>query len=329
MKVLFIGGTGTISSACTELALKQDIELYHFNRGQSHRKYNGVKNIKGDIRNFEDSKNILHGMFFDVVVDWICFTEEHAKNDISLFAGKSDQFIFISSASAYKKPVDMLPITEETPLENKFWEYSRNKIKCEKLFLDAYKNVGFPITIVRPSHTYDRTLIPFEWGYTVIDRILKNKKIIIHGDGTSLWVMTHNTDFAKGFNGLFGKKQSIGEAYHITGDELLNWNLIYRLAGNELGKELDIVHIPSDYIASYDTNIGSSLLGDKAHSVIFNNAKIKNLVPEFKQTVKFEDGMKEIVSWYKNNPSWQKVDDDNNFIMDLIIHDYLTLASKK
>ena len=323
MKVLFIGGTGTISSACTELALRSGIDLYHFNRGQSHRKFEGVKNIKGDIRNVEESRNALKGMNFDVVVDWICFTGEHAKADVELFSGITGQFIFISSASAYKKPVDKLPITEETPLENKFWEYSRNKIECENIFRKAHDENRMPVTIVRPSHTYDRTLIPFEWGYTVIDRILNGKKVVIHGDGTSLWVMTHNTDFAKGFNGLFGKKEALGEAFHITGDELLNWNLIFRLFAEELGKDLDAIHIPSDFIDTYDNRVGSSLLGDKAHSVIFDNSKIKRLVPEFVQTVRFKDGVKEIAAWYKNNPSWCKKDEVNDKIIKLIIFDYM------
>ena len=322
MKVLFIGGTGIISSACSELALKQGINLYHYNRGSSHRKIKEAKTITGDIRNIKETDKLLKDLDFDVVVDWICYTEEHAKNDIELFKGRTKQFIFISSASAYKKPVDKLPITESTPLENKYWQYSRDKIACENIFMDAYKSIDFPITIVRPSHTYDRTLIPCIWDYSVIDRMLKNKKIIIHGDGTSLWVLTHNTDFAVGFNGLFGKQKAIGEAYQITSDELLNWNLIYRLVAKELKIEPDIVHIPSDFIAEFDKETGAGLLGDKAHSVIFDNSKIKSLVPEFNAKIKFEDGVKEIISWYMNNPSWQKFDQKNDEIIDLILEKY-------
>jgi nucleoside-diphosphate-sugar epimerase len=322
MKVLFIGGTGIISSACTELAVKKGIELYHFNRGQSHRKAIGVKNIIGDIRNIKEAEQLLKDHTFDVVVDWICFTPNHIRADIELFKNKIKQFIFISSASAYQKPIIKLPITEETPLINPYWQYSRDKAECEKILLDAYKTDGFPATIVRPSHTYDNTLIPTDWGYTVLDRMIKGKKIIIHGDGTSLWVMTHNTDFAVGFIGLFGKEKAIGEAFHITSDELLTWNQIYSLLAKELGVELKYVHIASDFIAKFDKDMGANLLGDKAHSVIFDNTKIKTLVPEFNPVIKFEEGVKGIISWYKNNPTWQKVDNKIDGLIDKIIREY-------
>jgi nucleoside-diphosphate-sugar epimerase len=325
MKVLFVGGTGTISSACTELAVRNGIDLYHYNRGQSHRKFNGVKTLYGDIRDIRQTESVIKGMNFDVVVDWICFTGDHAENDIELFAGKTRQFIFISSASSYKKPVDILPITENTPVENKYWQYSRDKIICENLFMDAFRTKDFPVTIVRPSHTYDCTSIPCVWGYTAIDRMLKNKKIIIHGDGTSLWVLTHNKDFAVGFNGLFGKDKAIGQTYQITSDELLNWNLIYRLFADELKVELDIVHIASDFIAGVDKETGAGLLGDKAHSVIFDNSKIKSLVPEFNAKIKFEEGVKEIVSWYKSNSLWQKENPLNDRMIDLILEKYKTV----
>lgn len=214
MKVLFIGGTGIISSAVSRLAVERGIELYHFNRGKSHRKIDGVKNIAGNIRNVEETKQILSDYSFDVVVNWISFIPEHVLADIEIFTGKTKQYIFISSASAYEKPISKLPITEETPLINPFWQYSRDKAECESILLNEFQTNNFPVTIVRPSHTYDNTLIPTDWGYTILDRMLKGKKIIIHGDGTSLWILTHNTEFAVGFVGLFGKKEAIGE--HIT-----------------------------------------------------------------------------------------------------------------
>jgi nucleoside-diphosphate-sugar epimerase len=281
MKVLFIGGTGIISSAVSRLAVEKGIELYHLNRGKSHRKIDGVKNIAGNIRNVEETKQVLKGYFFDVVVNWITFTPEQVQADIEIFAGKTNQYFFISSASAYQKPILKLPITEATPLVNPFWQYSHDKAECERILLDANRKSNFPVTIVRPSHTYDNTLIPNDWGYTILDRMLKGKKIIIHGDGTSLWVLTHNTDFAVGFVGLFGKKEAIGEAFHITSDELLTWNQIYKMMADELGVPLNAVHIPSDFIAKYNPAHGAGLLGDKAHSVIFDNSKIKKLVPEF------------------------------------------------
>jgi nucleoside-diphosphate-sugar epimerase len=322
MKVLFIGGTGIISSAVSELAVKRGIELFHFNRGKSHRKIEGVKIIHGDIRNSKESKETLRNYDFDVVVNWISFVPEHVKSDIEIFSGRTKQYIFISSASAYEKPISKLPITEETPLSNPFWQYSRDKAACEKILLEAYKKQNFPVTIVRPSHTYDNTLIPNDWGYTVLDRIINGEKTIIHGDGTSLWVLTHHTDFAIGFLGLFGKKEALGEAYHITSDELLTWNQIYKLIADELGVELNAVHIPSDFIARFDPNFGAGLLGDKAHSVIFDNSKIKSLVPEFVCKVPFSEGVKEIVSWYKSHKDWQVVDEKVNAKIEEIITTY-------
>jgi nucleoside-diphosphate-sugar epimerase len=322
MKVLFIGGTGIISSAVSRLAVEKGIELYHFNRGKSHRKIEGVKNITGNIRNVGETKEILKDFNFDVVVNWITFTPEQVQADIEIFNGKTKQYIFISSASAYEKPISKLPLTEETPLINPFWQYSRDKAECEKILLEAYKTSNFPVTIVRPSHTYDNTLIPNDWGYTILDRMLKGKKIIIHGDGTSLWVLTHNSDFAVGFVGLFGKKEAIGEAFHITSDELLTWNQIYQMMADELGVPLNAVHIPSDFIAKYNPEHGAGLLGDKSHSVIFDNSKIKKLVPEFQCKIPFSVGVKEIIAWYKNNKNWQVVNEEINKSIDGIIGAY-------
>jgi nucleoside-diphosphate-sugar epimerase len=322
MKVLFIGGTGIISSACSALALEQGIELYHFNRGKSHRKIDGVVTITGDIRNPAEAKKILAGYEFDVAVNWISFVPEHVQADVSLFRGRVSQYIFISSASAYRKPVDKLPITEETPLDNPYWQYSRDKKACEEYLMRQYKEHGFPVTIVRPSHTYDNTLVPTDWGYTVLDRIKRGKKIVVHGDGTSLWVLTHHRDFAVGFNGLLGKKEAVGQAYHITSDELLPWNRIYRLLADACGRKADILHVPSEVIARYDERMGASLLGDKAHSVIFDNAKIKNMVPEFKAEIPFARGVKEIIAWYDEHPERQIIDEKVNSIIDRLIARY-------
>lgn len=322
MKVLFVGGTGIISSAVSRLAVEKEIELYHLNRGKSHRKIEGVINISGDIRNVAETKKTLKNYQFDVVVNWISFVPEHVQADIEIFTGITKQYIFISSASAYEKPISKLPITEETPLINPFWQYSRDKATCEQILLNAWKKEKFPVTIVRPSHTYDNTLIPCDWGYTILDRMIRGKKIIIHGDGTSLWVLTHNSDFAVGFVGLFGKKEALGEVYHITSDELLSWNQIYKMMADELRVELKAVHIPSDFIAKYNPEHGAGLLGDKAHSVIFDNSKIKKLVPEFECKIPFSEGVKEIIAWYKNNKDWQIVDKKINASVDEIIQAY-------
>ena len=205
---------------------------------------------------------------------------------------------------------------------NPYWQYSRDKAECERILMNAYKTSNFPVTIVRPSHTYDNTLIPNDWGYTILDRMIKGKKTLIHGDGTSLWVLTHNSDFAVGFIGLLGKKEAIGEAFHITSDELLTWNQIYKMMADELGVELKAVHIPSDFIAKYAPEHGAGLLGDKAHSVIFDNSKIKKLVPEFQCKIPFSEGVKEIISWYKNNPDWQVVNEETDRKIDEIIAAY-------
>lgn len=322
MKVLFIGGTGIISAACSKVAVAKGVELYHLNRGQSHRIVDGVKHILGDIRQTSEIRNTLSNYRFDVVVNWINFLPEHVLADIELFSGKTKQYIFISSASAYQKPIEKLPITEDTPLINPFWQYSRDKAACEEILFAANKKRDFPVTIVRPSHTYDDTLLPTDWGYTVIDRMKRGKKIIIPGDGTSIWVMTQSSDFAVGFCSLLGNQAAIGEAFHITSDELLNWNQIYQTMAKELGVILRYVHIPSDFIAKYDEGMGANLLGDKAHSVIFDNSKIRKLAPHFKAKVPFNVGIKQVLSWYAQYKTRQVVDREIDALIDRIITAY-------
>jgi len=324
MKVLFIGGTGNISSACSELAISRGMDLYHLNRGMSAgiRNVQGMKTIISDIRNYEETRQALEGYDFDVVVDFIAYIPEHIQNDIRLFTGKTRQFVFISSASAYQTPPEKLPITEDTPLDNPYWEYSRNKIACEDILREAYQKSGFPYTIVRPSHTYDKTVIPTVGGYTVLHRMLQGLPVILHGDGTSIWTLTHHTDFAVGLVGLFGKTEAIHEAYHITSDEWLTWNGIYTILAKELNVEPRIIHIPSEVIAKYNPVIGDGLLGDKAHSMIFDNSKIKKLVPDFNPTRSFQQGAKEIVKWYKENTMQKDPDEAINRFMDKIIFDY-------
>jgi len=322
-KVLFIGGTGVISSACSALAVERGIDLYLLTRGSSHRPaLEGAKQIRGDINQLAQVEELLQGHSFDVVVDWIAFQPEQIQRDLQYFSGKVGQYIFISSASAYQKPVQKLPITEETPLENPFWAYSRAKKACEDLLFQAYHRDHFPATIVRPSHTYDKTLLPFQGGYTTLDRIIKGKPVIIHGDGSSLWVLTHQRDFAKGFVGLLGRDQAIGQAFHITSDELLTWNGIFEMVAEAAGASLNPVHIPSDVIARYDQEWGDSLLGDKTHSVIFDNSKIKSLVPDFQATIPYWEGCRETVQWYLENPERQIVDQDLSGLMDQIILRY-------
>ncbi len=320
MKVLFIGGTGIISSACSELSIQRGIELYLLNRGQSTRPIaKGAAHLLGDIREPASVRAALSNHTFDAVVEWIAFTPEHVQEDIRLFHGRTSQYIFISSASAYQKPPSALPITENTLLVNPFWQYSRHKAACEALIEQAGRESGFPYTIVRPSHTYDRTLLPFHGGFTTVARMRLGKPVVVHGDGTSLWTMTHHRDFAVGLVGLLGKAQAIGQTFHITSDESLSWNQIYTMIAHAAEVEPRLVHVPSELIARYDPGWGSSLLGDKAHSMIFDNSKIKQYVPDFHAGISFKQGATEIISWYDENPSHQVVDEQNDQVQDQLI----------
>jgi nucleoside-diphosphate-sugar epimerase len=324
MKVLFIGGTGIISSACSELAVSRDIELYHLNRGKSVslRPVSGVKTFQADIRNYEEAQKALGDHRFDAVVNWIGYTPEQVQADIDLFASRTDQYIFISSASIYETPPRRLPITEDTVLSNPYWEYSRIKIACEDLLRKSFHDQGFPYTIVRPSHTYDKTLIPLQGGITTLMRLKQGLPVVVHGDGASIWTLTHHKDFAKGLVGLLGKEEAINEAYHITSDEWLSWDSIFHLMAAALGVEPNLVHIPSDIIATYDPVFGEGLLGDKTHSMIFDNSKIKALVPDFLAEIPFEEGAKEIVAWYEADVARQNINAHLNGLFEKMIHDY-------
>ncbi|MCB8977065.1 MAG: SDR family oxidoreductase [Ardenticatenaceae bacterium] len=323
MKILFIGGTGIISSACSQLAIERGYELTLLNRGQSSRPVPaGAKQIQADIRNLAAAKAALEGHYFDVVVNWVAFTPEHIETDLALFAGRTGQYVFISSASAYQTPPAHLPITESTPLHNPFWEYSRQKIACEERLMRAHRETGFPVTVVRPSHTYDQTLLPMRGRYTVINRMRQGKKVVVHGDGTSLWTLTHHRDFAKGFVGLLGHPAAIGDVFHITSDELLTWNQIFQQVAAAAGAEAQLVHIPSETLARYDADWGSGLLGDKAHSVIFDNSKIKRLVPDFVATIPFWQGAQEIIAWYDADPARQVIEPAFDQLLDELIARY-------
>ena len=325
MKVLFIGGTGNISGAVSRMAVKLDIDLYHVNRGKRKIDIPGVKTITGSIADKEFVDKNLSKHTWDVVVDWVAYTEEDIYRDLQIFQGKTKQFIFISSASAYQKPLTYPIVTESTPLHNPYWEYSRNKIKCEDLLMKSYREENFPVTIVRPSYTYD-TVIPVAIGgfdeYTIADRILKNRKIIVHGDGKSLWTLTHADDFAKGFLGLLGNIQTIGHAFHITSDEILTWDQIYTILAEALGKAPNIVHIPSDLICRLENSLTGALLGDKSESVILDNSKIKRFVPGFVATTPFKVGIKRTLEWFDTHPEYKIVKPETNAMMDRIIATY-------
>jgi len=324
LKILFIGGTGKISSACTSLAVERGFDMYLLNRGQTDRPVpEGVTILTADIRDRESARAALADHKFDAVVNFIAFTAEHIETDLELFRDRTDQYIFISSASAYQSPPVNLPVTESTPLDNPYWQYSRDKIACEERLMRAYREEKFPFTVVRPSHTYDRTMLPFQGGWTVVDRMRRGQKVIVHGDGSSLWVFTHHSDFAKGFVGLLGNSRAIGEAFHITSDELLTWNQLHEIAARAAGAPPpQIVHIPSDLINAFDSNWGAGLLGDKAASMIFDNSKIKRISPDFVCTVPYERGAKEMVDWYDADPSRKVIDAEFNVLTDRIIAAY-------
>ncbi len=331
MKALFIGGTGNISSACSRLAVEKGIELFHLNRGKMKADVPiEVKTLTADIMDERQVVAALGGTKFDVVVNFIAFKPEDVRRDIEIFRDRTGQYIFISSASVYQKVGGHPVITESTPLYNPHWDYSRNKIACEELLNKEFRNNGFPITIIRPSHTYD-TVIPVAIGswrdYTIIDRMKKGKEVIIHGDGTSLWTVTHSEDFAKAFVGLMGHQQAIGHAFHITSDELLNWNQIYEAVAEAAGAGLKAVHIASDFICDVADGMGwgwmrGNLTGDKAVSTIFDNTKIKRFVPGFHATIPFRQGIRRTVNWFESDPSRMIINGDNNNFMDAVLKAY-------
>ena len=316
MKALFIGGTGTISMAITRsLAQNPDWELYLLNRGSRESELPaGVHTIHADINNEAEAAKALEGLTFDCVCDFIAFVPSQLERDYRLFAGKTKQFMFISSASAYQKPLADYKITESTPLVNPYWEYSRNKIACEEYLMKMHRENGFPVTIIRPSHTYDERNLPLgahgDMGsWQVVKRMLEGKPVILHGDGTTLWTITHNTDFAKAFIGLMGNIHAIGEAYQITSDESVTWNQIYRVIADELGVAFKPYYVPSDFlhaVGKYDFEGG--LIGDKANTVVFDNAKVKRAVPGFVCTVRADQGLRRTLRHMLATPELQKED---------------------
>ncbi len=318
MKVLFVGGTGIISSACARLAVERGIDLYVLNRGET--RYRPLPAsatvLHGDIREPGSVEDALGDLTFDSVVEWIAFTPDQVQRDIELFRGRTGQYVFISSASAYQTPPLRVPVVESTPLRNPYWQYSRDKIACETLL---QQTGDFPSTIVRPSHTYDKTAVPLDGGWTSVARMRQGKEVVVHGDGTSLWTLTHHDDFAKGFVPLLGNPRTIGDAFHITSDDVLTWNQIVEALASAAGTKARIVHVPSDAIAVADAGWGAALLGDKAHSMVFDNSKVRAVAPGFVATIPFEQGAREIVDWHDEDPSRQQVDAHFDAVMDDLV----------
>jgi nucleoside-diphosphate-sugar epimerase len=324
MRLLFIGGTGLISSACSDLAVAREHELFLLNRGISakHSVPNGASLLKGDLRG--DPASLappLARMRFDAVVDFLAFTPEEVEQHLRLVQDKTEQFVFISSASAYQKPPASYVIREDTPLDNPFWQYSRGKIECERSLMRLHGQSRVPVTIVRPSLTYGPSQIPLcvgSWSHpwTIIDRIRRGRPVVVPGDGTSLWVLTWNADFARGLLGLLGNPAAIGEAFHITADEVLTWQQIYLEVFAAVGKPPKILHMSSDLISAHWPHAQGSLVGDKMHSCVFDNSKIKSLVPDFACEVNWADGLRRALHWHESHPQFQTVDGELDRALD-------------
>jgi len=328
MRILFIGGTGLISTACSAETVAAGHELWLLNRGRSKLPtlVGTDRVLTADATDEQRLRAALGGRDFDVVVQWVCYLPGHLEQDLRVFSG-AGQYVFISSASVYEKPPSHWLITESTPTVNPFWQYSRDKIACEELLRRAHAETGFPATIVRPSHTYGPSQIPvavnaWQKPFTVIDRMRRGSRIIVPGDGTSIWTLTHNSDFAKGLVGLLGRREAVGEEFHITSDESLSWNQIHALVGEAAGVEPNILHVPTDGIVASDAEEEGSLWGDKSHSAVFDNSKRRALVPDFKATVPFSKGVRESVAWFDADAGRREVDHEANLRWDRLARVY-------
>lgn len=326
MKALLIGGTGTISMAITRLLVEKNWDVFLLNRGSRKQELpEGIHWIPADINDEAAVAEKIKDDSFDCVCEFIGFVPEQVQRDIRLFTGKTKQYLYISSASAYHKPCKDYRITEGTALANPYWEYSRNKIACEDILMKEYREKRFPVTIIRPSHTYDNRSVPLgvhgnNGSYQVLKRMMEGKPVIIHGDGTSLWTMTHNSDFAVGYVGLMGNPHAIGEAFQITNDETLTWNQIYQAIADALGVELKAYHVASEFLAATsDYDMLGSLIGDKANSVVFDNAKLKRAVPEFRPKVHFEEGIRDTIQNVLAHPELQREDPEFDVWCDKVI----------
>lgn len=332
MKALFIGGTGTISTEISRLCVKQGWELTLLNRGNaSDRVPEGARVICADIHDENAARNAIGTETFDVVADFIAFTPQDVQRDIRLFQGKCAQYVFISSASAYQKPLSSPWITEGTPLHNPYWQYSRDKIACENLLMQAYHDDLFPVTIIRPSHTYCERSVPValhgnHGSFQVLERIRQGKPIIVPGDGTTLWTLTHSRDFAVAFTGLMGNTHALGEVFHITGDESLTWNQIHQCIGTAMGQKVRMVHIASETLSLLNPDCVGNLLGDKSNTVIFDNTKIKRAVPQFCATTRFDQGVREALDYIYSHAECQHADPVFDEWSDRVIEAYERLT---
>lgn len=320
-RILFIGGSGIISAASVRLAVRRGHQVTVLNRGKSSTRPlpDDVETLQADASDGAAVNEALGDREFDAVAQFRAFSSDHVGADIERFAGRTGQYVFISSASAYQKPPARLPVTESTPLHNPFWQYSRDKIACEDRLIAAYRDEDFPATIVRPSHTYDVTLLPTTGGWTDVARMRAGKPVVVHGDGTTHWTLTHSDDFAVAFVGLLGNPLTIGEAFTITGTHAPTWNQIYTWLGRAAGVEPELVHVASETIARVSPDLGPGLVGDKAHSMVFDCAKVAALVPEFATTITYADAAMDQIAWYDANPGEQQVDAELDAVFDRLV----------
>jgi len=324
MKILFIGGTGIISTSCTREALAQGHELFHLNRGNHPDQVpHGVTTLKADIRDPQQVKKAVAGHIFDCIVNWVAFEPDHVQQDIKLLGPLTSHYIYISSASVYFKPPPHWFITEETPTGNPYWPYAQKKIACEDALLEQHRNNGFPVTIVRPSHTYTKGWIPSPVGsrdFTIAQRMLDGKEVISPGDGQSLWTITHSDDFARGFTGLLGTPEAVGEIFHITSDEARTWDAFYGIIARELGVALRVAHIPSEVVLDISPSLGEGLMGDKSYSMVFDNSRIRSIVPDFKATIPFSEGIHRSLEWFGEDPARKVVDPVKDAEIDKVLN---------
>lgn len=325
MRVLFIGGTGNISLATTRLLAERGVDLTVLNRGRTDGALpDGVRSIMADAGDTRAMADALRGESFDVVVSWIAYTPAQVEADIALF-GSASQYVFISSATVYRKPGPFFPYVENAPLGNPGWQYAADKIACEELLRGAHEASGFPYTIVRPSHTYGETRLPTAVdgeGYLIIDRLRRGKPVVVHDDGTSLWTLTHSSDFARAFAGLLGNAAAVGESFHLTSDFVLTWDEITRTIAAAAGYEAEIVHIPSALIAAADPDLGVGLVCDKAHSLVFDNTKLKRFVPGFEASVPFAEGVARSLAWFDADPARRALDRERDALLDRLVAAY-------
>lgn len=321
MRILFLGGTGIISTASVRLAAALGHRVTVLNRGRTSTRPipEDVEVLQGDVQDPASLDAALGDREFDAVAQFRCFTADHVRADIARFAGRTGQYVFVSSASAYQKPPGSVPVTESTPLKNPFWQYSRDKIACEDALTAAYRDDDFPMTVVRPSHTYDDTLLPTTGAWTDVARMRAGRPVVVHGDGTTQWTLTHSDDFAVGFVGLLGRPEAIGNAYTITGESAPTWNQVYEWLGRAAGATPELVHVASDVIAEELPEVGPGLVGDKAHSMVFDTTKLRRLVPQFTTTIPFAVGAQRLIDWYDAHPQQQVVDEDLDAAFDRLV----------